>query len=82
MTKTQGAGNCRWAVPTLTLESPAWADAEDRPWTCTRDETPEGLESTTTCESCVRWEQQPARPSASGEGGTRPAAEPYLPDEL
>lgn len=82
MTKSQGAANCRWAVPTLLLSSPEWADANERPWSCLRDEAPVELESTIACATCVRWESPPAQPSASGEGGTRPPAEPELPDEL
>ena len=56
MIEKQGAANCRWAVPTLFLSSPAWADATDRPWSCIRDEEPYELESTDACHHCVRWE--------------------------
>ncbi len=66
MTEKQGAANCRWAAPTLLLNTPDWVDADNRPWSCMRDETPHQLESTQPCSTCVRWEQ-PAAPSKDQE---------------
>jgi len=67
MSECQGAGNCRWAVPTLFLDEPIWADATDRPWSCVRDETPYELESTERCRNCVRWEPRATAPMTFGE---------------
>lgn len=58
MSENQAAANCKWAVPTLLLETADWVDADDRPWSCLRDETPYELESTKCCATCVRWEAQ------------------------
>jgi hypothetical protein len=56
METKQGAANCRWAIPTLSLDAPDWVDAADRPWTCEREGTPRELESTEACAICAFWE--------------------------
>ena len=50
------AATCRWATPTLLLDSPLWIDAERSPWTCVREGKPRVLESTEPCEHCASWE--------------------------
>lgn len=82
MGDTQGAANCRWAVPTLLLNGPEWADANDRPWTCVRDERPHELESTTMCETCVRWEPRASTPVSFGEPCDHLRSEPFFLDIL
>jgi hypothetical protein len=52
----QSAVTCRWAQPTLFLGPPLWLDAQDTPWTCVRDTTPQPLDSTGVCADCRRWE--------------------------
>ena len=54
----KGAHNCQWAEPTLFEPAPGWTDADDKPWTCRRDDVPQHLESTTICEECPRWEER------------------------
>lgn len=56
MRETHCAASCRWAQPTLFLESRLWLESWDRPWTCMRDGTPRTLESTEPCATCSRWE--------------------------
>ena len=72
MSTTHGAGTCRWAVPTLFMAAPTWMDAESRPWTCLRDQTPRELESTDTCRTCARWEARSATPDPADPAGTQP----------
>lgn len=67
MSEKQSAANCRWAVPTLFLNTPDWVDADDCPWSCLRDETPHELESTTGCTTCVRWEPRSLSAVSFGE---------------
>lgn len=52
------AANCKWARPTLQQPSPIWFAAEERPWTCERDERPTPLDSTDICEDCPRWAER------------------------
>ena len=70
MSDAQGASNCRWAVPTLFLTTPGWAEAEARPWSCLRDDTPVHMESTDYCARCVQWE--PRAESAVAFDGDSP----------
>ena len=70
MQQSQCASNCRWAVPTIFLSTPGWTEAEDRPWSCLRDEAPVEMESTTNCGRCVLWE--PRAESAVAFGGNAP----------
>jgi hypothetical protein len=51
---------CRWAEPTVFLANPLWTAAEDYPWSCRRDGAPHAVEDTQACETCPRWEPQPA----------------------
>ncbi len=67
MQQTQGASNCRWAVPTLFLSTPGWTEAEARPWSCLRDEAPVEMESTSYCGRCVRWEPRAESAVAFGD---------------
>jgi hypothetical protein len=80
MSEHQGAGSCRWAVPTLFLKWPIWADAADRPWSCVRDETPYELESTDLCRTCVRWEPRMASAVSFGEPCDHLRSEPFFLD--
>jgi hypothetical protein len=80
MRNEQGAANCRWAVPTLFLNSPAWIDSVDRPWTCMRDETPHELELTDSCRNCVRWEPRATAPVSFGEPCDHLGTQPYFLD--
>lgn len=82
MTDKQGAANCRWAVPTLFLGTPDWVDANDRPWSCLRDEAPHELESTAACETCVRWQPRSTKAVALGEPCDHLRAAPYFLDLL
>lgn len=80
MSANQGAANCRWAVPTLFLSTPAWADADDRPWSCLRDGTPHELESTDYCRNCVRWEPRSESAVSFGEPCDHLRTEPFFLD--
>jgi len=71
MAKTQSAGNCKWATPTLFLEAPIWLDAESCPWTCTRDRDPRVLGMTITCATCTRWEAPLDAAPANTDGRER-----------
>ena len=82
MAEKQGAGNCRWAVPTLFLGSPTWFESADRPWTCVRDETPHTLDSTDVCYTCVRWAPRVGLPVAFGEPSDHLSGAPYFLDIL
>jgi len=82
MSETQAAANCRWGLPTLFLDTPDWANANDRPWSCLRDEAPVELESTACCRTCVRWESRPASAGASGEPSDQLPAQPLAFDIL
>jgi len=47
---------CRWAKPTVRAPYPFWLDAEDKAWTCFRDEQPRPLDDPAVCHGCPRWE--------------------------
>ena len=47
---------CRWARLTVRLPYPLWLDAEDKPWSCMRDDAPRPLDDTDPCHECARWE--------------------------
>lgn len=79
MSDSQGAANCRWAVPTLFLDAPAWLGSDEHPWSCLRDETPYELASTTPCGRCVRWEPRSSS-AVAFDGKERPATGPFRPD--
>lgn len=64
MSTPHTAANCRWAVPTLFMAAPIWADASDRPWTCLREHTPRELESTDVCRTCANWTSRVAAEAA------------------
>jgi hypothetical protein len=55
------AGNCRQAVPTVSLSAPVWWEADDCPWTCVREGTLRTLETTEVCADCTYWENCEAR---------------------
>jgi hypothetical protein len=67
-------------VPTLLLAPPLWLDADDRPWTCMRDDEPHELESTEVCRRCVRWEPRGEGPVSFGEPCDHLQAQPYFLD--
>ncbi len=54
------AVTCRWATPTLFMSRPLWLTAWDAPWTCTYRETPNPLDTTDPCATCVNWEPKVA----------------------
>jgi hypothetical protein len=72
MSTRHGAGTCRWAVPTLFMAAPTWMDAEARPWTCLRDQTPRELDSTEACRTCATWEPRDVAPDQPVHTGARP----------
>lgn len=78
MSDNQAAANCRWALPTLFLESPAWLGSDEHPWSCLRDETPYEMDSTAPCGRCVRWEPRSASAVAFDEQGK--AGSPFFLD--
>lgn len=80
MSDNQGAANCRWAVPTLFLDTPAWLGSDEHPWSCLRDEEPYELESTAPCTRCVRWEQRSS--SAVAFDGDARSGSPFFLDIL
>ncbi len=82
MSGTQAAANCRWSVPTLFLDTPDWANTNDRPWSCLRDETPVELESTTGCRTCVRWQSRPVATESFGEPCAHLRTQPFFLDIL
>lgn len=51
---------CRWAEPTLFLAHPLWAAAEEYPWSCRTDGTPQTVDDTANCRTCARWELRDA----------------------
>jgi hypothetical protein len=66
MPDLNGAATCRWAQPTLFLEPPLWIEAADRPWTCTRHDVQQPLQSTIACVSCPQWQSRDASDHPSG----------------
>ena len=82
MTENQGAANCRWGVPTLLLNNQAWTDADQRPWSCLRDGTPQELETAEPCRTCMAWEARPEKPVSFGEPCDHLRSEPYFLDIL
>ena len=56
------AATCRWATPTIFLDSPFWLESERTPWSCTRDPIPRALTTTDECAVCDRWEAAPIAP--------------------
>lgn len=63
MAEPKAVETCRWARPTIRVPYPHWTEAEDKPWTCMRDEAPRPLEDTDVCRECPRW--QPHRVDAA-----------------
>ena len=59
---------CRWAEPTLLLPNPLWLAAEDSPWSCRRDGTPQIVDDTTVCGTCARWEPRPSEADRRNSG--------------
>jgi len=62
MNTVKSAATCRWAVQTLSLDSPLWLDAWTFPWSCVRDGDARPLATTDECRTCARW--QPRGPAA------------------
>lgn len=56
MAERKSVETCRWGRQTIRVPYPYWLDAEDRPWTCMRDEAPRPLENTDVCHNCPRWQ--------------------------
>jgi len=60
MAVTRSVQNCRWGTPTLLLPWPAWQDAWEYEWSCTRPAVPRILTDPAVCRTCAHW--------APGEG--------------
>ena len=52
------ANSCRWATPTMFLQWPYWLDAQDWPWSCTREGRLRLLSSSEPCGDCPNWVQR------------------------
>lgn len=55
MTDQTSVETCRFARLTVRMPYPLWLEAEDKPWTCLRDDPPRTLDDTSVCHGCARW---------------------------
>lgn len=67
---TRTAGQCFWAIPTISLPTPDWMEFTAAEWNCFADGPAQPLDDARVCRTCSRWAER-RTPSAS-----RPDAPP------
>jgi hypothetical protein len=55
MTDPTSVATCRFARLTVRMPYPLWLEAEDKPWTCLREEPARPLDDASVCHECPHW---------------------------